>query len=225
MNALSFFTHQTARTSRLLCAALAVSSLTLALSACAPLLIGGAMIGGSMVAIDRRTSGAQLEDEGIELRSISRVGDALGDRGHINITSYNRQVLITGEVLTEQDKQKVGDLVTKVENVRSVINDIALMGNSTLTQRSSDAVVTGRVRGALVDAKDLQSSAFKVVTERGTIYLMGRVTQREAARATEVVRAVSGVQRVVRALDIISEQELQGIQPAAASTATPTPAK
>jgi osmotically-inducible protein OsmY len=200
---------------RAICLSVLVGSLGLSLSACAPLLIGGALVGGGMVAVDRRTSGAQLEDEGIELRANARLGDALHDRGHINVTSYNRQVLLTGEVASEQDKTTAYTLLGKVENVRSVINELAVMGNSTLTQRSSDSVVTARVKAALVDAKDLSASAFKVVTERGTSYLMGRVTQREATRATEVVRSVSGVQRVVRALDIISEQELQALQPSA----------
>lgn len=199
--------------SRLACALLAASSLTLALSACAPVIVGGAMIGGGLVATDRRTSGAQLEDEGIELRSSSRLRDALVERAHVNVTSYNRQVLLTGEVPTEQDKQAANDIVSKVENVRSVVNELAVLGNASLTQRSSDALLSGRVKAMLVDAKDLYANAFKVVTERGTVYLMGRVTQREATRATEVVRSVSGVQRVVRVLEIISDEELQRMLP------------
>ncbi len=200
--------------SRLACSLLAAASLTLALGACAPLIVGGAMLGGGLVATDRRTSGAQLEDEGIELRSNSRVRDGLGDRVHTNITSYNRQVLITGEAPSEQEKQKVEEIISGVENVRSVVNELAVIGASTLTQRSSDTLVTGQVKAALVDAKDLYSNAFKVVTERGVTYLMGRVTQREANRATEVVRGVNGVQKVVRVLEIISEEELQRLLPA-----------
>lgn len=198
---------------RLLCGLLAVGSLTLNLGACAPLLIGGAMLGGGIVATDRRTSGTQLEDEGIELRSAARISEALGERAHVNITSFNRQVLITGEAQTEQDKQKAGDIVSKVENVRTVLNELGVMGNATLTQRSSDTIVTSRVKAAMVDASDLQVNAFKVVTERGTVYLMGRVTQRESNRATDVVRGVSGVQRVVRALEIVTEDELARIVP------------
>lgn len=210
---------------RLLSAMLTVGALSATLSACAPILIGGALVGGGLVASDRRTSGAQLEDEGIELRSGSRIRDALDDRAHVNITSYNRQVLITGEAPTEQDKLKIGDIVSRVENVRSVVNELGVMGNATLTQRSSDSLVTGRAKAALVDARDLYANAFKVVTERGTTYLMGRVTQREANRATEVVRGVSGVQRLVRSLEIISEEELQRIAAPAPAPATPgTPA-
>lgn len=198
---------------KLACTLLAVSGLAATLSACAPLLIGGAMLGGGMVATDRRTSGTQLEDEGIELRSTARISEALGERAHVNITSFNRQVLVTGEAQTEQDKQKVADIVAKVDNVRSVINELGVMGNATLAQRSSDTIVTSRVKAAMVDASDLQVNAFKVVTERGTVHLMGRVTQREANRATEIVRGVSGVQRVVRSLEIVTEEELARIAP------------
>lgn len=190
-------------------AALAGASLLLSLGACAPLLLGGAMVGGGFVASDRRTSGIQLEDEGIELRSNSRVGDY----GHINITSYNRQVLLTGEVPSEQTKKQVEETVSKVENVRTVVNELAVAGNTSLSQRSSDTLVTSRAKAALVDARDIFSNAFKLVTERGTLYMMGRVTQREADRATEVVRSVSGVQRVVRVLDLISEEELKQTLP------------
>jgi osmotically-inducible protein OsmY len=94
------------------------------LSACAPLIVGGAAVGG-LVATDRRTSGAQLEDEGIELRAASRMREALGDRAHVNMTSYNRQVLLTGEVPSEQDKQLVEQIVSRVENVRAVVNELA----------------------------------------------------------------------------------------------------
>lgn len=183
-----------------------------ALSACAPVVIGGAVM-GSLVATDRRTSGAQLEDEGIELRGGSRVREALGDRVHIVVTSYNRQVLLTGEAPTADDRQLAESIVSKVENVRSVVNEVAIAGNSTLSQRSADTLVTGRVRAGLVDAKDLFANAFKVTTERGTTYLMGRVTQREADRATEITRSVPGVLKVVRVLEIISEQELQALLP------------
>lgn len=177
------------------------------LSACFPLMMGGAVMGG-MVATDRRTSGAVLEDEGIEIRAASRIRENLGERVHVNVTSYNRQVLITGEVPSAQDKQLVEKVVAGVDNVRNIVNDLAIMGNSTLTQRSSDALVTGRVKAGLVDAKDLFSNAFKIVTERGTTYVMGRVTQREAKRATDIISNTSGVQRVVRVLEFISEDEL-----------------
>ena len=186
------------------------------LSACVPLIplmIGGAAIGGGLIATDRRTSGTQLEDEGIELRGNSRVREVLGDRAHVNLNSYNRQVLLTGEVPSAQDKQLVEQTVAKVENVKSIVNELGVLGNSTLANRSSDSLVTGKVKAALVDAKDLYANAFKVVTERGTTYLLGRVSQREGERATEIARAVVGVQRLVRVLEIISEDELKRMLP------------
>jgi osmotically-inducible protein OsmY len=178
------------------------------LTACVPLVMGGAMVGGSLVATDRRTSGTVVEDEGIELRAYSRIRENVGERVHVNITSYNRQVLITGEVPNAQDKQLVEKIVAGVDNVRNIVNELGVLGNSTLTQRSSDTLVTGRVKAALVDAKDLFANSFKISTERGVTYVMGRVTQREATRATEVISGTQGVQRLVRVLEIISEDEL-----------------
>jgi len=195
----------------------AVILLTSLLTACIPLIVGGAVVGGTLVANDRRTSGAQLEDEGIELRSTSRIRSNVGDRVHVNVSSYNRQVLLTGEVPTAQDKLLVEQIISRVENVSSVVNELAVMGSSSLTQRSSDVLVTGRVKAMLVDAKDLFANSFRVVTERGTTYLMGRVTQREADRGTAVARGTPGVQKVVRIFEIISEEEL--------ARQLPTPAK
>lgn len=191
----------------------ALAGSLVSLSACFPLLVGGA-VGGMLVATDRRTSGSVVEDEGIEQRSASRIRENLGDRVHVNVTSYNRQVLLTGEVPTAQDKQLVEQIVSRVDNVRNIVNELGVMGNASLTQRSSDSLVTGRVKAALVDAKDLFANAFKIVTERGTTYVMGRVTEREAKRATEVISSTSGVQRVVRILEVISEDELARLQPA-----------
>jgi osmotically-inducible protein OsmY len=183
-----------------------------ALAGCFPVIMGGAVM-GTLVATDRRTSGAQLEDEGIELRAASRVRENLGDRVHVNVTSYNRRVLITGEVPNAQDKLLVEQVVSRVENVVSVVNELAELGNASLTQRSSDLLISGRVKAGLIDAKDLVSNAFKVVTERGTVYLLGRVTPREADRATEIARSTSGVQKVVRVFETLSEDELRNMLP------------
>ena len=185
------------------------------LSACVPLLMGGAFAGGTLVATDRRTSGAQLEDEGIELRAASRIRGQMSQSVRVVVTSYNRQALLTGQVPTEQEKQLAEQIVSRVENVGTVINELSVAGTASLSQRSSDTLVTGRVKALLLDARDLQSNAFKVVTEGGTTYLMGRVTQREADRATAVVRGASGVQKVVRIFEILSEDELARTQPAA----------
>jgi osmotically-inducible protein OsmY len=182
------------------------------LSGCFPLVMGGALI-GTLVATDRRTSGAQLEDEGIELRAASRIRENLGERVHVNVNSYNRRVLVTGEVPNERDKQMVEQIVSRVENVTSVVNELAELGSATFTQRSSDVLVSSRVKAGFVDAKDLYANAFKVVAERGTVYLMGRVTQREADRATDITRTTSGVQKVVRVFDIITEDDLRNMLP------------
>ncbi|OIQ74971.1 outer membrane lipoprotein [mine drainage metagenome] len=194
------------------------------LTACVPVLMGSAVMGG-MVATDRRTSGTQLEDEGIDLRAASRIQDNLGERGHVTVTSYNRRVLLTGEVPSVQDKQLVEQVVLRVDNVREVVNELAVLGTASLTQRTSDTLITGRVKAALVDAKDLFSNAFKVVTERGTVYLMGRVTQRESDRATDIVRQTSGVQKVVRVFEFISEDELRNLLPQPAPAPVPAASK
>ncbi len=191
-----------------LLAALAGATLATALSACVPLVIGGGAVVGTLVAIDRRTTGAQVEDEGIELRAASRLREALGERVHVNVTSFNRQVLLTGEVPTAEDAQKVEQIVRAVENVHSVVNDLGVMPASSLSQRSNDAFITGKVRASLVDARDLSANAFKVLTERNVVYLMGRVTQREAKRAAEIARGVNGVRKVVRVFELLTEEEL-----------------
>lgn len=196
---------------RLLLATCAAAVVSTSLTGCFPLLAGGALAGSALVATDRRTSGAQLEDEGIELRAMSRLRDNIGSRARVSVTSYNRQVLLTGEVLNEQDKKLVEQVVSRVENVASVVNELAIINSPSLVQRSSDVLITGQVKAMFVDAKDLYANAFKVVTERGTVYLMGRVTQREADRATEIVRGARGVQKVVRIFEIISEDEMRSL--------------
>lgn len=196
---------------RLMLATCAAAVVGTSLTGCFPLLAGGALAGSALVATDRRTSGAQLEDEGIELRAMSRLRDNVGSRARVSVTSYNRQVLLTGEVLNEQDKKLVEQVVSRVENVTSVVNELAIINSPSLVQRSSDVLITGQVKAMFVDAKDLYANAFKVVTERGTVYLMGRVTQREADRATEIVRGARGVQKVVRIFEIISEDEMRSL--------------
>ena len=178
------------------------------LSACTPLIVGGAVMTGVM-ATDRRTTGTQVEDESIEIKVGNAVRKELGESIHLNVTSFNRQVLLTGEVRTAADKERAEKMAQSQENVSAVVNDLAVMPVSSLTQRSKDAVTTGRVKAAFVDAKDLQVNAVKVVTERGIVYLMGRVTSREAKRATDITRTIGGVTKVVRVFDEISEQELQ----------------
>jgi len=183
------------------------------LSACAPLIVGGAAVGSALMVTDRRTSGTQVEDEAIELKAANRIGQVLGDRGHVNVTSYNRMVLITGEVPAEADRAAVEQAVQRVENVRSTVNELAVAGASSLTSRSNDAILTSKVKATYVDAKDLQANAIKVVTERGIVYLMGRVTEREASRAADLAAGISGVAKVVRVFEVVSEAELANIAP------------
>ena len=178
------------------------------LSGCAPLIVGGAVMTG-VVATDRRTAGTQLEDESIELKVASAVRQDLGERVHLNVTSYNRQVLLSGEAATAADRERAEKLAQSQENVKTVVNDLAVMAPSSLTQRTKDTVTTSQIKAAFIDAKDLQSNSIKVVTERGIVYLMGRVTQREAKRATDIARSVGGVAKVVRVFEDISEEELK----------------
>ncbi len=217
-------------TLRLPLALVAAATLVSSLSGCIPLVLGGAAVAGTgLVVTDRRTAGTQLEDESIEQRAASAVRTNFGDRVHVNITSYNRQLLLTGEAPTAQDKERVEQYVARVENVRGVVNALDVMPSSGLSQRSQDTLITTKVKASFVDAKDIYSNAFKVTTERGVVYLMGRVSQREADRTAEIARGVSGVTRVVRVYELISEQELAEIgrqQPPAAGTpaAAPPPA-
>ncbi len=185
-------------------AAVLLASLA-SLSACAPLILGGAVMTGVM-ATDRRTTGTQVEDESIELKVANAVRNELGERIHLNVTSFNRQVLLSGEVRTAADKERAEKLARSQENVNSLVNDLSVMPVSSLSQRSKDTIITGKVKAAFVDAKDLQVNAVKVVTERGIVYLMGRVTAREAKRATDIARSIGGVTKVVRVFEEISEQ-------------------
>ena len=187
---------------------LVLASVMGSLGGCAALVVGGVMAGTVMVATDRRTSGAQLNDEGIEIRSANRLKEKFGERGNFSVTSYNGRVLLTGEVAGNSDKLAAEQLVFQVENVKAVVNELTIAtSTSTLKERSNDALITSLVKSGQFEAKELPSSAFKVVTERGVVYLMGRVTQREADRGTEIARGVSGVVKVVRSFEFISEEE------------------
>ena len=204
------------------------AALTLAglLAGCAPLVIGGAVLGTGMVATDRRTAGAQLEDESIELRAAARIRD-LATLGQISVTSYNRQVLLTGEVPGPAERAAVEQAVAKLQNVRAVVNELVIAANSAFSSRSADTLLSAKVKATLIDAKDLQANAIKVVAERRVIYLMGRVTEREAQRAAELTSQVSGVEKVVKVFEIVTEKDLSDPvvgKPAPISTATPASA-
>ena len=189
------------------------------LSACAPLVLGTA-VGSAFVATDRRTSGMQLEDQGIKLKANNRIREALRDRGHVNVNAYNRRVLLTGEVQSETDRAAAAMAAGQVENVAGVVNELVVGFNSTLSSRSNDLLVATKVRATLVDARDLMSNAFDVVVERGEVYLMGMVTEREGNRAAELVSTINGVRRVVKVFEFISEDELASKLPKPVSPAT-----
>jgi osmotically-inducible protein OsmY len=198
---------------RLGLAALSLAAAAATLSACAPLAVGGAALTGAMVVGDRRSSGAQLDDQGIELRAANRLRDQMGSRARISVTSYNRRALLTGEVANARDKELAESIVKQVDNVQQVYNELDVANSPSFTERAEDTLLTGKVKAGLIDTKQVSASAFKVVTERGTVFLMGRVTQREADIATQVARTTKGVQRVVRVLETISEEELARIAP------------
>jgi osmotically-inducible protein OsmY len=193
-----------------LAGALAVATLA-SLQGCIALIGAGAVAGG-MSLNDRRTGGTQIEDESIELKSGVRIRETIGDKGHISVTSYNRIALLTGEVPDEADKAAVEKAVAGIEGVSNVVNELAVGPDSTLSTRSSDTLITTRVKSALIDAKDIQSSAIKVVTERGIVYLMGRVSEREAARAADIARSQPSVLKVIRVFEILSDEQLSNLR-------------
>lgn len=186
-----------------LCGAVSIS-----LQGCVGMIAGGAVM-GTLAATDRRTLGAQTEDKSIVLKGESRASGVAGEAGHVNVNSFNRKVLLTGEVRDEAMKAAVEREISSIENVQSVVNDLAIASVSSFSSRSNDSLITGKVKASFVDNKALHANSIKVVTERGVVYLMGRVTQREGDLAGEITRGVSGVQKVVKVFDYISEEELR----------------
>jgi len=170
-------------------------------------------VGGAVVATDRGGGGSQVDDELIEVKSGSRLDEAFPDgRVRVNVTSYNRMVLLTGQVPNDADKATVEQVIAKMDNVRSVINELSVGPATTLGERSKDAFITTKVKASIVDSQDLFANSIKIVTHRGVVYLMGRVTEREANHAAELARGVSGVVKVVKVFEIISEAELARMQ-------------
>lgn len=194
-----------------LCGALLAS-----LSGCVEMVVGSAVM-GAVATADRRTLGAQTEDKAIGVKAEIRVAKLTGENGHVNVTSYNRKVLLTGEVKDEAMKAAVEREVRAIENVISVINELEVAGPASYTSRSNDALITTKVKASLVDAKTISAVSFKVVTERGNVYLMGIVTQREGNIAADIAKGVSGVQKVVKIFEYISEEDLKAMRPQQAS--------
>jgi osmotically-inducible protein OsmY len=213
--------HSLARLSAALLIALAAST---SLTACFPLLLGSAVVGSSVVLIDRRTTGSQIEDEAIELKAANRLGDVLGKRGNVSVTSYNQLVLILGDVTSEDDRKLVEQTVSRIDKVRSTVNELMVFSTLPASSFGSETLLTSRVKAALVDSKDPLANVVKVVTQRGTVYLMGRVTEREATQAAETARSISDVRKVVKVFEILTEAELAAMKTMPASSADNKPA-
>jgi osmotically-inducible protein OsmY len=184
---------------------LGVLALSALASGCAPLIVGGAVAGGAIVANDRRQPDILATDERIEIQSSNRISERLKDQVHVNVTSFNRQVLLTGEATTEALKQEVERIVQGVPDVRSVMNELQIGKPSELGARSNDTYITSVVKSRMVTANKFNPIHVKVVTEAGVVYLMGLVTRKEADDATQVARTTSGVRRVVRVFEYIAE--------------------
>lgn len=200
-----------AKIQRPLAVALLGAALASSLSGCVGLVAAGA-VGGTLAASDRRTFGAQTEDKAIAVKAEVKFPNLVGSAGHVNIASFNRRVLLTGEVRDEEMRNAVEREVRAIEGVLSVTNELEIAGVSSFTSRSNDAILTTKVKASLVDAKDISANSVKVVSERGNVYLMGRVTQREGNIASDVARGVPGVYKVVKVFEYISEDEWKQYQ-------------
>ena len=197
------------RLAQVLLAALLGISLLPVLSGCALVVVGGA-VGGALAVSDRRTLGSQTEDTGIELKGSNRISSVFGDTVHVDVTSYNRKVLLTGMVKDEATRDKVENEIKGVENVQSVVNEIQVgLFLPGVGAQSNDALITTRARGALVGTADIYSSSFRVVTEAGVVYLMGRVSQREGDTGADAVRGIPGVKKVVKVFEYIDETDVK----------------
>lgn len=173
------------------------------LNACAPVVLGGAAATGVMVSEDRRTVGTITEDQGIELRAASRIQDRLRD-AHVSVTSYNRMVLLTGEVPDAAAKAAAEKIARAVDNVRGVYNELQVAGNSSMTARANDSYLTSKVKARFIDSRKFSALHVKVVTENNVVYLMGLVNRQEANDATEIARTTGGVQKVVRVFEYLN---------------------
>ncbi len=173
------------------------------LQGCFPVVAAGAGAGALMVQ-DRRTSGAYVEDQAIETKAFDRIGKQFQSAVHVNVTSYNRNVLISGEVPDDATRAQIEHIVANIQNVRKTHNDLLVAGNSSLTSRSSDSLITSNVKMRFMGDKRFSATSIKVVTENGTVYLMGIVNRAEAGAAAEVASGTSGVQRVIELFEFVN---------------------
>lgn len=204
-------------------------TLVVVLGVCTPLLQGcfpvvaAGVVTTALSVSDRRTTGAQFEDQGIELKADSRIRERFGNRVSAGTVSFNRRVLVYGQAPDVATKQEIGRIVAAVPNVREIINEVEIAGTQGLGTASGDSITTTKVKASLVDSKDVQANAIKVVTERGVVYLMGLVTEREASRAAQIAAGVSGVVKVVKVFEPISEAQLAEINRMAQKNQVETP--
>ena len=173
------------------------------LQSCIPLLVGAGVGTGFMMAEDRRTSATMLEDQTIEIKAKNRLSEKHGEQVNISVISFNRYVLLTGQAPTDEIKQDVSVLVLEVPNVRNVQNEIVVGGVSSTTSHASDALLTSQVKGRLSQNKDVGGSHVKVISENGTVFLMGLVTRAEAEAASQTAATTSGAQRVVKVFEYL----------------------
>jgi osmotically-inducible protein OsmY len=185
--------------------------LSLAVSACIPVIVG-AVGAGAYAATDRRSLGAQADDKLIAPRVDKRISEALSDRAHVDVNSFNRKVLLTGEVPDQASKDRAEEIARSVDNVTSVVSDLEIGGMTPSTARNNDAYITAKVKAELVSRKDIFANAYNVTTEKSIVYLMGRVTREEGDKAAAIAQGVSGVQKVVKVFDYISDAELAQLQ-------------
>ena len=179
---------------------LVLGLLAVPLQGCIEMAVVGAGA-AALSAVDRRSTGAQVDDEGIELRATNRVSERFGDKVHVNITSFNRSVLVTGEVPDAKAKAEIEKIISGTVNVRSVTNDLQVVGGTSLSSRASDATTTGKVKARFLDANRFNPLLVKVITEAAVVYLMGIVTESEAAAAVDVARTTGGVRKVVKVFE------------------------
>ncbi|MBP7080617.1 MAG: BON domain-containing protein [Rhodocyclaceae bacterium] len=214
-------TSATTRSARLWSAALLL--LLPLLTGC----IGAVAVGagaGALVMVDRRSSETIVTDEGIELRAETRINEKFEFKIHINVTSFNRMVLLTGEVPTEAAKTEAEKIARSVPNVKSITNELAIAGNSSFGGRSNDSYITSKVKARFIDANKFNVSSVKVVTEAGVVFLMGVVTQAEADAAVEIARTTAGVQKVVRVFEIVTPEQARSMEASANGSSTPAKA-
>ena len=188
-----------------------VAGIVPALQGCFPVVAAGAAT-GAMMAADRRSSGAYVEDEGLEWKVGNRIKERFGEAAHVNVTAFNRVVLLTGDISDEAGRSALDQIAAGVPNVRGVTNEVQVAGASSLTSRGNDAVVTSKVKARFVDDNGFSANHVKVVTEAGTVFLMGLVTREEADQATEIARTTSGVRKVVRVFEYITAEEARSLQ-------------